>query len=140
MGRSGHALAVKWLVRDEGSDAAEALRGADLHAPTLLRVEVGNLLRTLAGRGDLPVGDARAAFDHLILAPVTLHEPSPALLRGALDLDLDLGLGHPVHDCLCLALAIEIGAPMVTADGRFARAAARRAELGGLVRTPGEEG
>ena len=132
------SVAVKWLVREHGSTAAHALRTARLHAPTLLRVEVGNALRTLARRGDLSEDDARAAFDHLLAAPVHLHDPSPALLAGALD--LALRLDHPIYDCLYLALAIEIGAPLVTADGRFHRAAAGRAEFGGpsgIVRTLG---
>ena len=130
------SVAVKWLVREDGSDEAHALLGTVLHAPTFLRMEVGNVLRTLARRGDLSQDDARAAFDHLLLAPVRLHEPSSALLRGALD--LALGLHHPIYDCLYLALAIEIAAPLVTADERFHRAASRRAEIAGLVHLLGE--
>lgn len=129
------SVAVKWLVSEDGSDAAEALRGVDLHAPTLLPVEVGNVLRTLARRGDLTDDGARSAFDLLLAAPLRLHDPDPALMRGALD--LALGLGHPIYDCLYLALAIDLGAPLVTADGRFHRAANRRAELSGLVRLLG---
>jgi len=42
-------------------------------------------------------------------------------------------LDHPVYDCLYLALAMESGAPVVTADRRFAAAAARDAASAPLV-------
>jgi len=46
-------------------------------------------------------------------------------------------LDHSVYDCLYLALAIDKGCPVLTADRHFA-AAARRAELGGYVLLLGE--
>jgi predicted nucleic acid-binding protein len=41
-----------------------------------------------------------------------------------IDADLAVALAHPVHDCLHLALAERMGAPMATADARFLRALA----------------
>ena len=55
-GASGAALvvdasvALKGAVEEEGSEAALALKGRDLAAPSLLRVEAANALRTLAAR------------------------------------------------------------------------------------------
>jgi predicted nucleic acid-binding protein len=34
-------------------------------------------------------------------------------------------LDHPVYDCLYLAAALDVGAPVVTADSRFVAAAAK---------------
>lgn len=42
------SIAIKWLIDEDGSDKAMTLRDADLVAPTLFRIEAGNLLRTLA--------------------------------------------------------------------------------------------
>lgn len=136
------SVAVKWLVPEDGSAAAEALRGQDLHAPTLMRIEVGNVLRTLAARGALDEGEAREALVLLLDAPVTWHEPDPALLRDALD--IALALRHPVYDCLSLALAIRIEGPLVTADRRFHKATSdgpdlRGPDLRGIVRLLGSE-
>ena len=127
------SVAVKWFVPEEGSQEAERLAAAqDLHAPSLLRIEVGNVFRTLAARGDLSENDAAEAMALLLAAPVSLHEPTDGLVTAALD--LALLLAHPIYDCLYLALALDLGAPLVTADARFHRAAGGTPELRGLVR------
>ncbi len=114
------SVALKWLVEEPGSEAALALKGHDLAAPALLRIEAANVLRTLVVRG---VADPAQALDLLGLlqtAPVTIVEADDRLEVRALDLALDLG--HPVYDCLYLALAERTGRTLVTADGRFLRA------------------
>lgn len=45
------SVAVKWLVDEPGSDAVHALKGRDLAAPALLRIEVANVMRTLVVPG-----------------------------------------------------------------------------------------
>ena len=53
------SVAVKWFVPEAGSAEAERLAASEtLHAPSLLRAEVGNVFRTLAARGDLSAADA----------------------------------------------------------------------------------
>ncbi len=125
------SVAVKWLIPEEGSDAAGELLSHDLHAPTLLRIEVGNVLRTLSTRGVLTDDRAREAFDLVLDAPVTWHEPDPALLRNSLEMAMTLK--HPIYDCIYLALAIGLGSALVTADRRFHGAVSAKAELDGLV-------
>lgn len=125
------SVAVKWLIPQESSVAAVELYSHDVHAPTLLRIEVGNVLRTLSTRGTLTDGQAREAFDLLLDAPITWDEPDPELLRTSLDIAMTLN--HPIYDCVYLALAIRLGSTLVTADRRFHGAVAARAELGGIV-------
>lgn len=125
------SVAVKWLVKEDGSDRAEALKAEDLHAPSLIRIEVANVLRTLATSGRLEDAEALQALDLFLDAPVRLYEPTDALMRGALA--FALRLEHPIYDCLYLALAVELGTRLVTADRRFHRATERLADTEGLV-------
>jgi predicted nucleic acid-binding protein len=116
------SVALKWLVEEEGTDAADALRGQHLVAPALVRVEVANVLRTMAALGATPSAVAVELFALFQRAPVDIVEADDALERRALD--LAIALAHPVYDCLYLALAERMGAPLVTADARFLRALA----------------
>jgi predicted nucleic acid-binding protein len=111
------SIAVKWLVDEPGSEAALGLKGCDLMAPALLRIEVANVLRTLVVRGSADADEARDLFRLLQSAPVSVVDHDDALERRALDLALELG--HPAYDCLYLALAERMQRPLVTADRRF---------------------
>lgn len=114
------SVALKWLIEEEGSEAALALRTCDLAAPALLRIEAANALRTLAGRGETTPAKALALLDLLQTAPVTLVDADDVLEARALE--MALALGHPVHDCVYLALAERMDRTLVTADRRFLRA------------------
>lgn len=113
------SVALKWLVEEPGSEAALALRGRDLAAPALMRIEAANVLRTLVARGAASRAEALDLLDLLQAAPVAIVDPDDELERRALELATDLG--HPVYDCLYLALAERMGRILVTADGRFLR-------------------
>ncbi len=125
------SVAVKWLVTEGGSDRAEALEAEGLHALSSMRIEVANVLRTLATSGRFEDAEALRALDLLLDAPARLHEPTAALTRGALV--FALRLRHPIHDCLYLALAVELGTRLVTADREFHRATEGLADTEGLV-------
>jgi predicted nucleic acid-binding protein len=114
------SVAIKWLVEEDGSEAAFALRDRDLAAPALLRIEAANVLRTLAARKATTPDEAAALFSLLQAAPVTLVDHDDALEARALQ--LALALGHPVYDCVYLALAERMGRTLVTADSRFLKA------------------
>jgi predicted nucleic acid-binding protein len=116
------SVAIKWLIEEAGTGAAEALRGRHLVAPQLIRVEVANVLRTIAARGLAPPERAVELLALFQSAPLDIVDADDALERRALD--LAMALAHPVYDCLYLALAERMGAPMVTADTRFLRALA----------------
>ena len=114
------SVAIKWVVEEEGSEAALALKSHDLAAPALLRIEAANVLRTLVARQAIASAVALDLFGLLQGAPVTIVEPDDALERRALEIALDLG--HPVYDCVYLALALRMGRALITADGRLRRA------------------
>jgi predicted nucleic acid-binding protein len=67
---------VKWLVPEEGSEAAESLirgcleEGIRLISPPFLWAEVGSVLRRKAHWGQLTDQEAIALFDHFLRLPV----------------------------------------------------------------------
>lgn len=125
------SVAVKWLIDEEGSTKAHELRRRSLHAPSLLVVEVGNVVRTVTTRGELSITEAKRAPGLLMEMPVTWHEPY-ALMDDALA--HALRLNHPIYDCVYLALALRLGVPMVTADKRFLRAVQAEPDFAETVR------
>jgi predicted nucleic acid-binding protein len=113
------AMVIALLGR---SDEASALRqrvGAEVcHAPHLIDAEVGNVLRRRVLRGDLAAADAEALL-HLS-APLVDHryEMTGALAKTAWALRQNVSF----YDGLYVALAAALAVPLVTADGRLARA------------------
>lgn len=113
------SVAVKWVVDEEGSEAAAELAMEDLEAPDLLYVESANVLWTKALRGELTEAEAAERLALLLEAPLRLI-PSKGLLERAQALAFELE--HPVYDCVYLALALDRDTELVTADGRFVNA------------------
>ncbi len=113
------SVAVKWLVREEGSDQAAILLSDDhrLHAPQLIYAEVANALRTLQARGRLSDEQVREAVSALGRAPIDVSCPMKDLMAAATRMASDLQ--HPAYDCFYLALALREQWPVVTADKRF---------------------
>lgn len=113
------SVAVKWLASEPFSDEAAALLkiGATLVAPELMFAEVVNALWTMRRRGDITAEDLGEAVDALKAAPVAIPFSMAQLAAAAAQLAIDIG--HPAYDCFYLALAIQTGYPVVTADMRF---------------------
>jgi predicted nucleic acid-binding protein len=127
------SVALKWVLDEDGSDAAAALLdGRPLYAPALLFTEAANALWVIARRGVIAPHDAMDALETLRRAPFRSlpsgFDPVPTALRLAVLID------HPVYDCVYLAVAIEVGLPVITADRRFVAAAARQPDTAALVR------
>lgn len=120
------SVAAKWVLDEEGSDRANALRSEiDLLAPSLIAAEVGNALWKAARRRSISRAQANFAVG-MILRPfdriVSTAELSGQALQVAIDTD------HPIYDCFYIALAQRENAPLITADERQV-AAARRAKV-----------
>jgi predicted nucleic acid-binding protein len=117
------SVAVKWFLPEPGEAAArEVLAGGEkLMAPALIRVEVAAGITRKARLGEIENRDAARAvnlwFQALVDGVVTLVAGDTDLKEAA---KLALLLRHPLQDCLYLALAIRLAAPLITADQQFA--------------------
>lgn len=112
------SLAIKWVVAEDDSAKARAVGiGRTLLAPEFLLVECANILWKHQRRGEVGREEGTAAFSALQAAPFQWTRDTD-LVGDARRLSNDLN--HPVYDCLYLALALRSGAPVVTADRRFA--------------------
>jgi predicted nucleic acid-binding protein len=122
------SVALKWVVREDDSDAANALLGGDrLTAPDLIFSEIANSLWKKWRRGELTNLPKLAAR-----LPTLLHvEPTAPLTLRAVEIAIQLA--HPAYDCMYLALAEAIDDRVVTADRRFLAACAGTAHAGRVV-------
>ena len=124
------SVAVKWVLSEVGSDAADALLDQDLMAPVLWLAEAANVLWRKARIGDISAEQANARLFELMNAPVASVAMEPYLDQA---LKFAVDIGHPIYDCIYLALALRHQTHVVTADQRFAAAASIPA-LAGRVR------
>ena len=126
------SVAVKWLVAEEDSDAADRLlTDDDLHAPRLMASEIANALWRRARIGEIEPG--RAGTLMAAVSAMPLHWSSDETLCADA-VRLAEALDRPVYDCVYLALAHRVDARLVTADVRFANALATT-EHGATVMT-----
>ena len=125
------SVAVKWyLEEDHAAPARRLLDGTyELIVPDLFFMEIGNVLWKRWRRGELDddvIAETLAALDRV---PCETRSARP-LLSGAMALATSLRL--TVYDSLYLALAIDTGARLVTADRRF-RASVAASPLAGHI-------
>jgi predicted nucleic acid-binding protein len=110
------SVAIKWVVEEDGTDAALALRQkARLIAPDLIISECANILWKKVQRKELSKDEALIAARLLQSAEIEVV-PMRALMESATRMAIDLD--HPPYDCVYLALAVENVCRFVTADVR----------------------
>jgi predicted nucleic acid-binding protein len=95
-----------------------------LHAPHLLDVEVAQVIRRYAARGEIDGERGRAALDDLADFPFRRY-PHDFLLPRVWDLRKNL----TAYDAVYVALAEALDAPLLTRDQRLATAAGHRARV-----------
>jgi predicted nucleic acid-binding protein len=128
------SVAVKWVVPEAGSEAAVALLGRELAAPSLWLAEAASALLEKCRRGELTDDEARARAQDLLDAPIEAID-LPILLPSALRIATELG--HSVYDCFYLAAALLRDTALVTADHRFAAKVAGHRDFAGRVEVLG---
>jgi len=129
------SLAVKWITGERGREKANELfaSGEQLAGPFLLRVEVMAAIARKTRFHEITPADALASADlwsAILNGDISLI-PEDADLPRALALSIELD--HPLEDCVYLALAERLDAPLVTADERFVARAHRRYPRVGLL-------
>ena len=113
------SIAIKWVVEEEGTPQALALRQkAKLIAPELLVAECANILWKKVQRNELLKEEALLAARLLQGAEIELL-PMRFLFEAATRMSIEID--HPAYDCLYLALAVEKKFQFVTADESFLR-------------------
>jgi len=109
------SVAAKWFLPEP--DAPAALRLLDgrhrLAAPDLIRAEFGNIAWKLHARGALDANEASDMIEHFLSMPLEIHD-STYLLAPALQ--IAIATNRTVYDSLYLALAVELGGTVITAD------------------------
>ena len=126
------SVAVRWFVRQPGSEAADAVLGSgdQLIAPDLVVAEVGNALWKYLRASLMSADAAGQAQGHLAVLfdeLVPLAELATAALAAARE------LGHPIYDCFYLVLAHQRDCRLVTADQRLLTAVRRTRWAGRTV-------
>ena len=113
------SIAVKWVVDEDGTPEALALRQrAKLIAPELLVAECANILWKKVQRDELLKQEALLAARLLQGAEIELL-PMRSLFETATRMSIEIN--HPAYDCVYLALANNSKCQFVTADERFLR-------------------
>jgi len=95
-----------------------------LHAPHLIDVEVAQTLRRYVTTGQLASMRGREALEDLGELPLRRYPHAPLLPRV-----WELRSNLTAYDATYIALAEEIGAPLLTADRRLASAPGNRARI-----------
>lgn len=122
------SVAAQWVVPSPNRDAARRIlvdyreERLDLFAPSLQRFEVGSALWKYFRAGIFTLEETEAAYlEYLEQAPELVD--SAQLARSA----LSLATMHDrsVYDCSYLALSLQLGCELLTADKKFFRALGR---------------
>ncbi len=111
------SVAVAWYLPEVFAPAARRWQGRMLAGETQLVVpslhfwEVANVLRTRERQGELEATLAQDIYDLHLAAPLEVVEPDRrAVLRTALEYEAT------AYDAVYISLALELGAPLVTAE------------------------
>ena len=112
------SVAMRWSIQDGYTSLAQALvsGGGMLVAPDLVVPEVTNALWKMRRSGLISEEQADRALAEIPQA-YTMLVPMSGLIRRAFS--IAVALDHPAYDCFYLALAEELGAPLVTLDKRL---------------------
>lgn len=114
------AAVIDALTGVEGTHALRAfMASAELHAPALLDFEVVSALQGLTLRGDLSAARAQDAMTDFADLDVRRWQSSDAFRRRTFQLRHNVS----AYDAAYVVVAEALDCPLLTRDGRLARAA-----------------
>jgi predicted nucleic acid-binding protein len=120
------SVAIKWIIPEPDSAAAEALVGSyRLVAPELIYAECANILWKMMRRRELSIDElmrASTVVDEFAVYTVSMRELVP------LAVDLSVRMDHAAYDCFYVALAMLQECNFVTADAHLCRKAQEHLE------------
>ena len=124
------SVVLKWFLQE--TDSAEAMRLRERHlrgdllltAPDLLLYEVGNALRF---KQDFTTTGIQEALSDLLHFQLELIVPTEHVLHHAVHLARLSKLTY--YDCCYLAVAVDLGTRVITADQRLQLAAGKLAPV-----------
>ncbi len=118
------SVVAKWYLPESHAELAQTLLDErnKLYAPDFVSAELGNVVVTNARAGRINADRAKAIFHAFARVPLELL-PVTELAENAFVAALDTG--RSFYDCVYLALAIQTGSLLVTADLRFYNAIRR---------------
>jgi predicted nucleic acid-binding protein len=127
------SVAAKFYFHEDGSDQARALltSGAVTAAPDLLFIEMAAVATKQVRRG---LATPEAGRDAVVSVGDLIDKVAPSRALAARAFAFAWNQGVSAHDGAYLALAEQLGAPMVTADLRLVERA--RAFGGGALVRP----
>jgi predicted nucleic acid-binding protein len=117
-------VVIKWFVSEALHSEAIGLLDdpAALHAPDLLVAEVTNIGWRKSRLGEIASSQAEEIAQAMRRGTPLLY---PSALFNERALELAVQLDHPIYDCLYLACAETLDGTLITADGKFRRAAVK---------------
>lgn len=112
------SVVVKWFIPEVSSEDAVRLRdsGTPLHAPDLVDLEVASTTWKKIRQGVLTRPEGDFVMAKLPLVSVVRYPAGPLIAAA---FDLADRTGRTVYDCVYLALAVQLGGRVVTADEKF---------------------
>jgi len=118
---------IKLAINEDGTRQARDLwrgwvvEGLQRLAPSLIWYETTSTIRKRSYRGELATSEARTALEELLHLDLSIVE-SPDLHRAALEIATELRQAA-AYDSHYIALALERGCPLWTADSKLHAAA-----------------
>ena len=117
------SMTLAWVFPDEATEATDRLLGSLLerqaHAPCLWPMEVANAFLAATRRRRLEASRWPWIRHSLDALPIAV-EPVDQVRVGSAVLELAHDRGISVYDAMYLELALRMGLPLATLDGRLA--------------------
>lgn len=111
------SIMIQTLVREKYTDIALKLVSIlkTIYLPSLTFYEIGNTLVILTHKNLITKEDAKRKFNYISSIPTLNIREAPII--QAIDIAIDLKI--TLYDASYLALALEVDAPLITADNEL---------------------